>query len=260
MIHALLAIGLVLAPASPTLGAEAEPPAAHSIVVDGPEHAWLTPWITAPGIARVAHVQEVLRDIGFYRGEVDGRERRAFDAAIIAFHKATDRERDARWSVADEMTAMRWRPDVPDRTDEPDRVEVDLDRQVLYLFRADSLEAVLPISSGNGRSYRHPYGYRVDAAVTPEGDFTFVRHIDGLRRAPLGVLYRPWYFKGGFAVHGSPSVPPWPASHGCIRVTNWDADFLAGALEIGMPVHVWSARTRPITPLSLTDDATSVFD
>jgi lipoprotein-anchoring transpeptidase ErfK/SrfK len=257
MIHVLLAIGILFAPATSVL-ADFEPPPAQRVVVDGPEHAWLTPWIAAPGVVRLAHVQQVLRDTGFYRGDIDGRRSRTLDAAIIAFHKATDRERDAEWSIADEVAAGRWRPDVPDRPEEPDRVEVDLDRQVLYLFLDGTLEAALPISSGNGRPYRHPYGYRVDAAITPEGDFTFVRHIDGLRRAPLGVLYRPWYFKGGFAVHGSPSVPAWPASHGCIRVTNRDADFLAGALEIGMPIHVWSEDTRPIAPFSLVEDAGAV--
>ncbi len=260
MIQVLLALGLVFSPSLPSIVPDDEPEQVHRVVVDGPQHAWLTPWIAAPGFVRTAHVQQVLAEAGFYRGEVDGLESRALDAAIIAFHKATDRERDAEWSVGDELAAMRWTADVPDRPDEPDRVEVDLDRQLLYLFLDGTLEAVLPVSSGNGRPYRHPYGYRVDAALTPEGDFTFVRRIDGLRRAPLGVLYRPWYFKGGFAVHGSPSVPPWPASHGCIRVTNWDADFLAESLEIGMPIHVWSEDTRPIQPLSLAEDVSSTFD
>jgi hypothetical protein len=71
--------------------------------------------------------------------------------------------------------------------------------------------------------------------------FTFYRRIDGLRHAPLGVLYRPWYFTGGYAVHGSSDVPAHPASHGCVRVTNWDADWLATQLELGMVVrlHDW---------------------
>jgi lipoprotein-anchoring transpeptidase ErfK/SrfK len=52
-------------------------------------------------------------------------------------------------------------------------------------------------------------------------------------------MYSPWYFYGGYAIHGSSSVPPYPASHGCVRVTTWDADFLSHHLEIGIPVHVW---------------------
>ena len=32
-------------------------------------------------------------------------------------------------------------------------------------------------------------------------------------------MYRPRYFNGGIAVHGYGSVPPYPASHGCVRVS-----------------------------------------
>jgi lipoprotein-anchoring transpeptidase ErfK/SrfK len=39
-------------------------------------------------------------------------------------------------------------------------------------------------------------------------------------RAPLGDLWRPRYFNGGIAVHGSGSIPGYPASHGCARVSN----------------------------------------
>ena len=31
------------------------------------------------------------------------------------------------------------------------------------------------------------------------------------------------YFTGGYAIHGNPSVPPYPASHGCVRVPMWVA-------------------------------------
>lgn len=58
---------------------------------------------------------------------------------------------------------------------------------------------------------------------------------------PLGVLYRPKYFVGGVAVHGYPNVPPYPASHGCVRVTNEAMDWLwaKAALPIGGRVWVY---------------------
>ena len=34
------------------------------------------------------------------------------------------------------------------------------------------------------------------------------------------------YFLRGFAIHGYPSVPPYPASHGCVRVPMWIAQQL----------------------------------
>jgi lipoprotein-anchoring transpeptidase ErfK/SrfK len=36
----------------------------------------------------------------------------------------------------------------------------------------------------------------------------------------LGDMWRPKFFTGGIAVHGSASVPAFPASHGCVRVSN----------------------------------------
>jgi lipoprotein-anchoring transpeptidase ErfK/SrfK len=67
------------------------------------------------------------------------------------------------------------------------------------------------------------------------------RQIDGYHKAPLGVLYRPKYIFQGVAVHGFPSVPSYPASHGCVRVTNASMDWLwsSGALSIGTDVWVY---------------------
>ena len=263
MLSVQLALALLASP-GPSTGDSAPPGLSPTppgrFVLDMPGYEGWTRWIAADHTDRIGHVQSVLAELGFYRGEIDGRPSRRLDSAIVAFHKATDRPRDTSWTFEDEQNAAQWHPDVPVSARERDRVEIDLDRQVLYLFRDGTVDAVLPVSSGNGRSYVHPYGYRVSSADTPEGNFRFYRRIDGLRRAPLGVLYRPWYFTGGFAVHGSPSVPPWPASHGCVRVTNWDADYLADALELGMPVHVWSVDTRPPAPLTAGEDITSVYD
>lgn len=262
MMAALVALVLLTSPAASTAETSAPglpPRSAERFVFDIPGFEGWTSWIAASEADRIQHVQQVLTELGFYRGAVDGRRSRRLDAAIVAFHKATDRPRDTSWSPIDEVNAERWEPDVPIRPSEPDRVEIDIDRQVLYVFGDDVLRAVLPISSGNGKPYRHPFGYRVSAATTPEGNFTFYRRIDGIRRAPLGTLYRPWYFRGGFAVHGSSSVPPWPASHGCVRVTNWDADFLAETLGIGLPVHVWSTETRPEQSLPRPDATSALF-
>ena len=54
------------------------------------------------------------------------------------------------------------------------------------------------------------------------GHTDWAAEIDGWRDAPLGMLWRPKYFNGGIAVHGAPSVPPYPASHGCVRMRNAD--------------------------------------
>jgi lipoprotein-anchoring transpeptidase ErfK/SrfK len=35
------------------------------------------------------------------------------------------------------------------------------------------------------------------------------------------VMYYSNYFIGAFAIHGYVNVPPYPASHGCVRVPMW---------------------------------------
>lgn len=200
-----------------------------------------------PGM--VARMQTELAETGFYRGDIDGVAGPETAAAVVAFHKAAGLAREAAWR-SDGLALLRaWDgPDISARPDEPDRVEIDLTRQILVLVRGGEVEAVMGVSGGNGEAFVNSRG-RTVRAVTPEGDFTFVRHVDGVRRSYLGVLYRPWYFRGGYAVHGSPSVPAEPASHGCVRVTNRDADYLASRLFLGMPVHVW--RSEPSPPLSV---------
>lgn len=67
------------------------------------------------------------------------------------------------------------------------------------------------------------------------------RQIDGMRHAPLGDLYRPKYFNGGIALHGSTSIPGHPASHGCTRLHNDAVDHLwaADLAPVGTPVWVY---------------------
>ena len=75
-----------------------------------------------------------------------------------------------------------------------------------------NVEKVLPISSGSGRWYVSEGERRL--AITPTGRFRVYRKIPGWRKSPLGLMYYPVYIAGGVAIHGSPSVPRRPASHG----------------------------------------------
>ena len=54
---------------------------------------------------------------------------------------------------------------------------------------------------------------------TPLGTWHVYRKVGGFD----WVLYYPSYFLRGFAVHGYPDVPPYPASHGCARIPMWIA-------------------------------------
>lgn len=190
----------------------------------------MAPGATGP---TVAALQQRLAEVGFYRGMLDGEYGPGTAQAVMAFHKHLGLERTFEWQPVD------WRyldqfarpPALPD-----DQIVVDLDRQLLYLH-LDGEVHILPVSSGNGERYRNASGRSV-RAVTPTGTFRLYKHYAGAKRSYLGVLWRPWYFRGGYAIHGSPSVPGRPASHGCVRIPNWEADWLASRLWIGMPVSI----------------------
>jgi lipoprotein-anchoring transpeptidase ErfK/SrfK len=97
------------------------------------------------------------------------------------------------------------------------RVDVDLSKQTLSIIdKSGKVKKVLPISSGSGRWYVSEGEKR--QAITPTGRFRVYRKIPGWRKSPLGLMYYPVYIVGGIAIHGSPSVPRRPASHGCIRI------------------------------------------
>lgn len=203
---------------------------------------WPLPATIEPGARGpwVAELQAALNRAGFRAGDPDGTYGEATLAAVYAFQKLYDLERDGVFRTDDWPLLDREIP-LPGDAPEPTRVEVDLGKQILYLIEDDRVELVLPISSANGETYVHSSGSIV-RAVTPEGGYEFYKKVEGWRISYLGGLYRPFYFSGGYAIHGSGSVPPYPASHGCIRVEMWDMDYLAAELELGMPIYVYGTR------------------
>ena len=53
-------------------------------------------------------------------------------------------------------------------------------------------------------------------------------------------VWLPWasYFNAGIAFHGYLDIPPHPASHGCVRVPEPEAEHLYDFARIGTPVIV----------------------
>jgi lipoprotein-anchoring transpeptidase ErfK/SrfK len=133
-----------------------------------------------------------------------------------------------------------WKPTSPKLryTHSGTWVEVDLTKQVLYYVRDGAVTRILDVSSGSGQLFT--VEGTTQRAVTPLGNFRILHKIDGLRISRLGSLWRPAYFAaGGFAIHGNGSVPYYPASHGCVRITISGMNRLFSMLTIGMPVHVY---------------------
>ena len=66
------------------------------------------------------------------------------------------------------------------------------------------------------------------------GHFHFYSKVPGT--LPDG-MFDSNFFIGGYAVHGYPSVPTYPASHGCIRVNNLNAPEIFAWIKIGMSIY-----------------------
>jgi lipoprotein-anchoring transpeptidase ErfK/SrfK len=75
---------------------------------------------------------------------------------------------------------------------------------------------------------------------TPAGSYSIFRK----ERNSWSVPYKQWlphasYFNRGIAFHGYPSVPAWPASHGCVRLPSAEAPFAYDFMSIGTRVSVY---------------------
>lgn len=217
----------IAAPSASTGTPEVAPPV-------GPEPAVLEAGVAGP---RTAALQQQLLAVGYDGGPADGEFGTKTTMAVWAFQKANGLVPDGR--VTPELwTAMQApAPPAPLRPDGGgERVEIDLARQLLFVYDGGRLVLVTHISTGTGEEYCD--GGVCGVAVTPVGDFTVTRRISGWRTSALGELYNPLYFHGGIAIHGSPSVPDYPASHGCVRIPMHIAEYFPDLVTNGEPVFV----------------------
>jgi lipoprotein-anchoring transpeptidase ErfK/SrfK len=177
-------------------------------------------------------VAEFLRQLSALGYEVPSTTQQTFDydveESVWAFQKVENLDRTG--VVDATFWAHLANPVVPKpRYFQPgSHIEVDKAKQVLYVVRDGKVVHISPVSTAGlpGRS-------------TPEGQFSIYRKVPGYDPSPLGILYKPMYFTGGYAIHGNPSVPPYPASHGCIRVPNFVIERLYETENYGETVYVY---------------------
>jgi lipoprotein-anchoring transpeptidase ErfK/SrfK len=140
--------------------------------------------------------------------------------AVYAFQKV---EGMARTGTA---TPALWRRLLLARTPRAryggDHVEIDKSRQVLLVVRGGKVALVVATSTGA-------------TGNTPLGLWHVYRKVIGFD----WVLYYPSYFLRGFAIHGYPDVPPYPASHGCARIPMWVAQTVYAEIPNGSEVYVY---------------------
>jgi len=210
--------------------------------------------------ATVTALENRLAALRFNPGKPDGSYDSHLTMAVMAFQKQQGMPRTGRAdpaTLAKLAAAPLGQPMVA--TTDLARVEIDLGRQIAQFWKDGKLLRVLAISSGNGA--RYCVKGSCDTAVTPGGSYRADRKIKGLRVSPLGKLYDPVYFYGGIAIHGSPSIPATPASHGCVRVAMWESAWVHKTVSVGDPVYVVGGKVAPVpfgetAPVETPDEVT----
>ena len=169
---------------------------------------------------RLDSLKYVLRDVdrGFHGDTLE---------AVYAFQKVERLRRDG------VVTPTVWHALARARTpraavERGSHIEVDKSRQVLFEVRRGRVVRIVHVSTGA-------------TGNTPLGRWRIYRKSPGFNSLSM---YYSMYFLRGFAVHGYHSVPPWPASHGCVRMPNWFAPRLYSRWGLGSVIWVLPTTSR----------------
>ena len=168
-------------------------------------------------------LEERLAELHYRIEGIDRRYDSRTGDAVVAFRKVQGMER--LFSVS---TAV-WRTLADPRIPQPRvdtrafHIEVDQTRQVLYTVEDRVVTNVIHISTGAG-------------GATHDGSFRVYRKLAGFS---AHHLYYPSYFDGLRAIHGWTEVPTYAASHGCVRVPYWHAQWIFGLAGIGTRITIY---------------------
>jgi lipoprotein-anchoring transpeptidase ErfK/SrfK len=217
---------------------------APNVEVIGPSPVPLVAVGTADG-EETKKIQERLTALGFWLGEIDGLYGKATSQAVMAFQKYAGLEATAEVDAATALAMQTMTERGRASADNGTLVEVDKTKQLLFLIVDGKTLWTFNTSTGSEVPYEavdedQPWKvYRGDS-VTPSGLWQVDRQrADGWWDGDLGKIYRPKYFKGGVAIHGMTSIPNYPASHGCVRVSVPAMDFIWSLDLVNLGTIVW---------------------
>jgi L,D-transpeptidase-like protein/PKD domain-containing protein/putative peptidoglycan binding protein len=176
-----------------------------------------------PGSAgpSVYELDRRLHELHFALGRVDGYYGLDDLDAVTAFQKVHGLPRTGT------VDARVWRElqgaQIPRARYPGNHVEVSKGRQVLFLVRNGKVALVVPVSTGA-------------TGNTPLGHWRVYSRVPGYNAK---AMYYSSFFVGGFAIHGYASVPPYPASHGCVRIPLWIAYRVFSLIDYGTAVYIY---------------------
>ena len=221
-----------------------------------------------------ARIQERLLELGFWLQLVDGDFGGTTKQAVMAFQKYVGLEPTAKvdQATADALTLATTR--AVGQSNEPGTlVEVDKDKQVLFIMNSGKLLWAMNISTGSGQYFletnqKDLVTWETGRSLTPSGRYKIDREKpDGWWDGDLGRIYRPKYFNGGIAIHGSMSIPKYPASHGCVRVSTQAMDMIWASGLLPKKTSVWvygndieAEGEPPVVPTTTTTTTTLPVD
>lgn len=203
----------------------------------------------SPGMhgTAVRNLQRRLAQLHYYPGPADGRFGADTLEAVWAFKEvqgiSTAVNPDDVGSATERALVQPRLPQVLVRRGGSERIEVNLSREYLVLYRGGQVALISHVSAGGGYYYQCPGGGTCGPAITPDGNYRARWFGGGWVRVPLGYMYNPVFFIGGaYAIHGDIPVPLQPVSHGCVRIPMDVAAFFHTLVHVsesgGTPVYV----------------------
>lgn len=162
-----------------------------------------------------------LNELHYALGQVDGYFGRDDVDAVIAFQKLHGLARTG--AVDARFWTELQRAQVPRPRYPGNHVEISKGRQVLFIIRNGKVALITPVSTGA-------------TGNTPLGHWRVYSRVPGFNAK---AMYYSSFFIGGFAIHGYQSVPPYPASHGCVRIPLWVAYRLYSLIDYGTEIYVY---------------------
>jgi lipoprotein-anchoring transpeptidase ErfK/SrfK len=146
--------------------------------------------------------------------------------SVMAFQKAYRLSRTyvfntACWRKIDGAKIIRARHAKP-----ATHLEVDKRRQIAMVVKGGKPYGIICVSTGA-------------TGNTPEGTFHIQQKHSFTTSGFGGVLVRTMGFVGNFAMHGYTPVPPYPASHGCVREPIWASYWMYDRSWVGETLYIY---------------------
>lgn len=186
----------------------------------------------------VRALQRDLRDSGYWLGTADGVFGHLTQQSVWAVQKHHQLSTDGVVGPLTRTAIASGSLPTP-KAGSGTRVEVHLGRQLLLVVRSGTTTRAFNTSTGNGEWYT--LNGKRQRAITHEGSWNvYSTWSEGWQHGELGKMWRPMYYDRGWAVHGSSSIPTYPASHGCCRISNAAMDYFwsSGIMKMGSRVTV----------------------